>query len=92
MQKNITGKLENLAMKFNILSSSECHDTLRKNTSQNMLTIASKQKGLEVDMYLLNVKVFSLILFMYVCSCSIKLKPAWKHSLKVENALLVYVF
>lgn len=92
MQKKITGKFENLDVRFSMLGWSGCHVTLRKNASQNMLTITSKQRGSQVDMYLLNVMVFSLILFTYLYSCSVKWKPAWKHSLKVENALLVYIF
>lgn len=57
-----------------------------------MLTVVSKQKASEVDLYLLNVMVFSLILFTYLYSCSIKWKLACKQNLKVENTLLVYIF
>lgn len=92
LQKTLAGKFENLGVQFGMLGWSRCRVTLRKNISQNMLSITSKQRGSEVDMYLLNVTVFSLILFTYLYSGSIKWKPAWKHSLKIGRALLVYIF
>lgn len=43
----------------------------KKSISQNMLSTTTNLRGLEIDMYLLNVMLFSLIVFAYLYFSSI---------------------